>query len=60
MAIYYIDLENGNDANDGTSWVNAWKTITSGPTTARISSGDDIRVSKTSDPVSIGSATWTI
>jgi len=28
MATYHVDLFNGNDANDGLSWANAWKTFT--------------------------------
>jgi hypothetical protein len=59
MATFYLDLENGNDANTGADWANAWKTITSGATAARIAPGDEIRIAKTPDPVSIGNATWT-
>jgi hypothetical protein len=45
----------------GSSWTDAWKTmtITTGATAARIQSGDEIRVAKSNDPVSIGNATWT-
>jgi hypothetical protein len=44
----------------GSSWADAWLTITSGATAARIQPGDEIRVSKTPDPVSLGqSATFT-
>lgn len=59
MAIYYIDFDNGNDTNNGTTWALAWKTITNGATAARITAGDTIRCSKTPDPVSLGNATWT-
>ena len=59
MTIYYIDPGNGNDANDGTSWAAAWKTIKTGATAARIAPGDVIRIAKSPDPVGIGSATWT-
>jgi parallel beta-helix repeat protein len=59
MATYYIDLDNGSDSADGTTWANAWKTITLGATAARIAPGDIIRISKTPDPTSIGNATWT-
>ena len=41
----------------------AWKTITSGPTTARIGVGDIIRIHKSTDPVKLSGATgqalWT-
>lgn len=59
MSTFYIDLDNGNDSSDGTTWGNAWKTITSGATAARIAAGDVIRISKTPDPTSIGNGTWT-
>lgn len=60
MATFYLDLENGNDANDGSSWALAWKTITSGATAARIAPGDTIKIAKTADPVSLGqNATFT-
>ena len=56
MSTFYIDLDNGSDAADGTTWANAWKTVTGGATAARIAPGDIIRISKTPDPVSIGNA----
>lgn len=59
MTIRYVDLYNGDDSNDGSSWANAWKTVTGGATAARLVTGDEIRVSKTPDPVSVGNATWT-
>lgn len=60
MAIFYLDYVNGNDANDGSSWALAWKTITSGATAARIAAGDIIRIAKSPDPTSLGiNATWT-
>lgn len=44
----------------GMNWADAWKTITSGPTTARAQAGDVIRISKSPDPVSLGiNATFT-
>lgn len=59
MTIYYVDYENGDNADDGSTWALAWKTITDGATAARIAAGDEIRVAKSPDPTSIGSATWT-
>lgn len=59
MTTFYLDYENGSDAADGSSWANAWKTITSGATAARIAPGDIIRIAKSPAPYSIGSATWT-
>lgn len=59
MTTYYIDFENGNDSNAGTSFATRWKTITSGATNARIAPGDEIRIMASPDPTSIGNATWT-
>lgn len=59
MSIYYIDHVSGDDSNDGTSWGAGWKTLTNGATAARIAPGDEIRIAKSPDPTSIGSATWT-
>jgi hypothetical protein len=60
MATYYLDFENGNDANAGTSFATRWKTITSGATAARIAPGDEIRMMASPAPVDTGvNATWT-
>lgn len=59
MATYYIDFEGGNDANDGLSFANRWKTFTNGATAARIAPGDTMRVMASPNPTSIGNATWT-
>lgn len=59
MPTYYIDFEGGNDANDGTTFTNRWKTFTNGATAARIAPGDEIRVMASPDPTLVGNATWT-
>lgn len=60
MATFYLDYEGGNDANDGTTFANRWKTITSGATAARIAPGDTVRIMKSIDPTSLGiNGTWT-
>ena len=44
----------------GADWADAWLTITSGATAARIQPGDTLRIAKTADEVSLGqNATWT-
>jgi len=43
----------------GSSWTDGWLTIPSGATAARTQPGDTIRISKTDDPISLGTATWT-
>ena len=44
----------------GMNWTDAWLTITSGATAARIQPGDTLRIAKTADEVSLGqNATWT-
>lgn len=58
MSTHYIDLVNGNDANSGADWANAWLTITTGAGAGDIAPGDTIRVSKSPDPVSIGTCQW--
>lgn len=60
MATFYVDFENGNDANDGTTFANRWKTLTNGATAARIGPGDEIRMMGSPEPTSLGiNATWT-
>lgn len=60
MATFYLDYEGGNDANDGTTFANRWKTFTNGATAARIAPGDTIRVMGSPNPTSLGvNGTWT-
>lgn len=60
MPTFYLDYEGGSDAADGTTFANRWKTITAGPTAARIAPGDTIRVMGSPAPTSLGiNATWT-
>ena len=43
----------------GQSWADAWKTLTTGATAARIAPGDEIRIAKSPAPTSLGqSARW--
>lgn len=58
MSTYYMDYKNGNDANGGTSWVDAKRSM-SGFSAAMLNPTDVIRIAKSDDPVSIGNATWT-
>jgi len=53
VTTFYIDPINGNDANDGLSWPTAWKTITYGATSGRVSAvgGHQIRIAKSADPI---------
>ena len=59
MSTFYINPAAGNDANDGLSFANAWKTITSGATEARIAPGDEIRIMESPAPTLVGSGLWT-
>jgi hypothetical protein len=60
MATFYLDFENGNDANSGTTFANRWKTITNGATAARIAPGDEIRIMASPSPTSLGqNGVWT-
>jgi hypothetical protein len=58
--VYYLDYATGDDTYAGDSFAagHPWKTITAGPTAARIAPGDVIRIAKSPDPTSLGSATW--
>lgn len=56
MATKYLDLENGNDANDGSSFANRKKTLVSLLTVTN--AGDDIRVMASADATSLGNAKW--
>jgi hypothetical protein len=59
MATFYMDLIGGNDANDGTSFANRWKTFASGATAARTAPGDTIRIMASPNETLVGNATWT-
>lgn len=59
MTTFYIDFENGNDANTGASFAQRWKTLTAGATAARVAPGDVIRVMATAYCTLVGDATWT-
>jgi hypothetical protein len=57
--IFYLDPVGGNDALDGRSFENRWKTIGGGPTAARVAPGDEIRFIESPAPTLIGNCTWT-
>lgn len=55
MAIYYVDYENGNDSNDGSTFAARKKTI--GSASQAASAGDTVRLAKSPDPTSLGNGT---
>jgi hypothetical protein len=57
MATLYLDPDGGNDANNGQSFANRKKSITSVSSVA--SAGDNIRIMRSPHPVSLGNGTWT-
>ena len=59
MATYFLDPAGGNDANDGLSFANRWRTIGGGPTAARVAPGDEVRFIESPAPTLIGNCTWT-
>jgi hypothetical protein len=59
MTIFYLDPVGGNDANNGESFPDRWKTINGGPTAARVAPGDEIRFIESPAPTLIGNCTWT-
>jgi hypothetical protein len=58
MPTYFIDPIGGNDANDGLSFANRWRTINGGPTAARMAPGDELRFIESPAPTLIGDCTW--
>ena len=58
MPIYFLDPAGGNDALDGTTFANRWRTINGGPTAARVAPGDEIRFIESPAPTLIGNCTW--
>ncbi len=60
MTTFFCDYEGGNDANDGLTFTNRWKTLTSGATAARIAPGDTIKLMASPTPTSLGvTGIWT-
>lgn len=60
MTTYFLDFENGNDANDGTTFANRWKTFASGATAVRTAPGDTIRIMASPNETSLGvTGIWT-
>jgi len=60
MSTFCLDYNNGNDANNGSTWALAWKTITSGATAAQIAPNDLVKVAKSPAPTIVtgNTATW--
>jgi len=54
-----IDWHDGHAHTTAAAVYNPWKTITAGPTAARMAPGDTVRIAKSPAPFSIGTATWT-
>lgn len=52
------DITGNTTPHGGSSWADAWSTITVGATATRIQAGDIIRISKSPAPISIGNAKW--
>ncbi len=59
MPTFFIDPIGGNDANNGLSFANRWRTINGGPTAGRVAPGDEIRFIESPAPTLIGNCTWT-
>ena len=58
MTVYYVDPENGNNSNTGTSFATRWKSITSSNNSS-LSAGDEVRIIKSPGFGNIGNGTWT-
>ena len=57
MTTFYVDYENGNDSNNGTSFATRKKTVASAATAAV--NGDEIRVMASPEPTLVGDGTVT-
>ena len=57
MTTIYVDLQNGNDANNGTTFALRKKSLSNA--SIGLTGGDTIRVMKSLDPSLIGNCTWT-
>lgn len=56
MRTFFIDPSAGNDANNGLSFANRKKTISS--VSGSLTAGDDVRIIANTEPINIGSCTW--
>ena len=54
MATIYVDLENGNDSNDGYSFANRKKTLASAVESSTLSAGDTVRMMGSPNPTLVG------
>lgn len=57
MTIYYIDPEGGNDANNGLSFANRWRTFKNTGSTPPVV-GDEYRVMASRPEQNLGTAAW--
>lgn len=58
MADFFVDYENGNDANDGTTFANRVQRLTA--LSGSLSAGDNVRIMRSPPPTSLGQAAqWT-
>lgn len=56
---WYINPVSGNNSDNGQSWATAFLTWAGATVAKGVAGGDLIKIAKTADPVSIGSATFT-
>ena len=54
MATIYVDLENGNNSNDGYSFANRKKTLASAVESSTLSAGDTVRIMGSPNPTLVG------
>lgn len=60
MAVWYCDYEGGNNANNGTSFAQRWKTINAATAAAGVAAGDTVRIMGSPAATSLGiNGTWT-
>lgn len=58
MAIWYVDYESGNDANNGITFSTRKQTLSSILALPALTAGDFVRVKKSPEPTLLGNCTW--
>ena len=58
MAIFYVDYQDGADANDGLSFATRKKSLSGAFAVPALTAGDEIRIKKSPDPKYIGDSLW--
>lgn len=58
MAVFYVDYQQGADANDGLSFATRKRSLSSALAVPALTAGDEIRIKKSPEPTYIGESLW--